>query len=229
MISLLRTVDPELEPITLDQAKVQCRVDSDDDDAYITSLITAARIHAENRTNRAFLTQTWKLSLDRFPGYQPWNLGSPFAPVVGRQFSTEYVCGRYMQPPLLLPRPRLIAVSSIQYYDINGNQQTLDPSAYVVGGDSEPAAIFPVPFTWWPAAMWGRPDAVQVTYTAGYGDSADKVPATLQLAMLGLIAHWYENREAVALTNSTNAVTTIPEFVDSLLDDAAFTAFNYTD
>lgn len=229
MISLVRTVEPELEPITLDQAKAHCRIAGDDDDGYVTSLITAARIHAENRTNRSFLQQTWRMSLDRFPGYQPWNLGAPFAPVVGRQFSTEYVCGRYMQPPLLLPRPRLIEVTSLQYYDINGDQQTLDPSAYVVNADGEPATIFPVPFTWWPATMWGRPDAVQVTYTAGYGATTDTVPMNLQLAMLGLIAHWYENREAVALTNSTNAVTTIPQFVDALLEDASFAAFSYTD
>lgn len=229
MISLVRTVEPTLEPVTLEQAKTACRVENDNDNDYITFLITAARIHAENRTNRAFLTQTWRMSLDRFPGYQPWNLGSPFAPVVGRQFSTEYVCGRYMQPPLLLPRPKLIAVTSLNYYDTNGQQQTLDPSAYVVNADGEPATIFPVPFTWWPATMWGRPDAVQVTFTAGYGDTADTVPTTLQLAMLGLIAHWYENRESVALTNSTNAVTVIPQFVDALLEDASFAAFTYTD
>lgn len=229
MLSLVRTEDPAVEPITLDQAKKHCRVDHDEDDDYIESLIVAARIHAEKYTNRAFILQTWRLSLDRFPGYQPWNLGSPFAPVVGRQFATDFICGRYMQPPLEIPRPRLIAVTSIQYYDINNEQQTLDPGAYIVNADGEPATIFPIPFTWWPAAMWGRPDAVQVTFTAGYGGKAENVPQNVQLAMLGLIAHWYENREAAVLTNSTNAVTTIPEFVNSLLDDEIAPAFTFTD
>ena len=225
MISLVRTVDPTTEPVSIDEAKIQCRVDNDNDDDYITSLIVAARLHAEKVTNRALLPQTWRVSFDRFPGYQPWNLGSPFAPVVGRQFSTEYVCGHYAQPPLMLPKPPLIAVSSLEYFDINGALQTLDPSAYVVGQDSEPACIFPIPFTWWPATIWGRPDAVQVTYTAGY----QTVPENIKLAIKGLVAHWYENREAVVLTNSTNAVTTIPTFVDALLGDEAFTAFSYTD
>lgn len=229
MLSLVRTVDPAIEPVTVAQAKQHCRVDTDADDTLFETYITAARIHAEKQTNRALLNQTWKLSLDRFPGYQPWNLGSPFAPVVGRAFSTEYVCGQYMQPPLLLPKPPLIAVESIQFYDISGTLQTLDPSAYVVGSDSEPAMIFPVPFTWWPACIWGRPDAVQVTYTAGYGTEAEDVPANIVLAILGLIAHWYENRESVVLTNSTNAVTTIPQFVDALLGDEVFTAFSYQD
>lgn len=228
MISLVRTVEPASEPVTVAEAKAHCRVDTGADDAIFESLVTAARVLVESRTNRSLMTQTWKLSLDRFPGYQPWNLGSPYAPVIGRQFSTEYVCGRYMQPPLLLPRPRLIEVVSLAYYDINGDEQTLDPSAYVVGEDSEPAAVFPVPFTWWPATMWGRPDAVQVTYSAGYGD-ASAVPETVKLAMKGLIAHWYENRESVVLTNSTNAVTTMPQFVEALLEDVAVTAFTFLD
>jgi uncharacterized phiE125 gp8 family phage protein len=229
MISLVRTVAPTVEPVTLDEAKDQCRVDNDNDNAYIETLITAARIHVEKQTNRALLLQTWRMSLDRFPGYQPWNLGSPFAPVVGRQFSTSYVCGRYMQPPLLLPKPPLIEVASIKYYDINGSQQTLDPSLYIVNSDGEPATIYPIPFTWWPATIWGRPDAVQVTFTAGYGESAEDVPENLKLAEKGLIAHWYENRESVALTNSTNAVTTIPQFVDALLGDDAVIAFTFED
>ena len=229
MLSLVRTIAPTVEPVTVAQAKQHARVDITDDDALFGTLITAARIHAEKQTGRALLEQTWRMSLDRFPGYQPWNLGSPFSPVVGRQFSTEYVCGQYMQPPLLLPNPPLIGIVDLKYYDIQGNLQTLDPSAYVVGQDHEPAAIFPVPFTWWPATMWGRPDAVQVTYTAGYGTTPDKVPATITLAILGLVAHWYENRESVALTNSTNAVTTIPQYVDALLGDETFVAFSYTD
>jgi hypothetical protein len=229
MISIVRTVDPTVEPVSVSEAKQHCRVIEDADDDYITGLITAARIHAERQTNRAFLQQTWRMSLDRFPGYQPWNLGSPFAPVVGRQFSTEYVCGRYMQPPLLLPRPKLIAVASLEYIDINGELQTMDPGDYVVGGDSEPAMLFPLPFTWWPATTWGRPDAVQVTYTAGYGSTADDVPENVKLAIKGLVAHWYENRESSVLTNSSNAVTTIPQFVDALLDDEAFPAFAYQD
>ena len=229
MLSLIRTVDPTVEPVTLEEAKAQCRVDNDNDDTLITSLITAARIHAEKQTNRSLIQQTWRMSLDRFPGYQPWNLGSPFAPVVGRQFSTEYVCGRYMQPPLLIPKPPLIDVSSIKYYDLTNTQVTLDPSLYIVNTDGEPATVFPVPFTWWPPTIWGRPDAVQVTYTAGYGTAEANVPENIKLAIKGLIAHWYENRESVALTNSTNAVTTIPQFVDALLGDEAAIAFTFED
>jgi uncharacterized phiE125 gp8 family phage protein len=38
---------------------------------------------------------------------------------------------------------------------------------------------------------------VAVEYTAGYGDTAADVPAPLRQAMLLMIGHWYEHREAV--------------------------------
>ncbi len=41
-----------VEPITLDQAKTHLRVYHNEDDEYITSLISAARVYAENFQNR---------------------------------------------------------------------------------------------------------------------------------------------------------------------------------
>ncbi len=58
---------PASEPITLTEAKTHCRVDHTADDTYISSLITAARQHIENKLGRRLMTQTWDLFLDRFP------------------------------------------------------------------------------------------------------------------------------------------------------------------
>jgi len=49
---------PSVEPVTLDEMKLYLKVDTDADDSYITSLIKAARISAEEITRRAFITQT---------------------------------------------------------------------------------------------------------------------------------------------------------------------------
>ncbi len=62
-----------------------------------------------------------------------------------------------------------------------------------------------------PFAGFGRPAAI--TFTAGYGAPAD-VPAAIRQAMLLLIAHWYEHREAVSLGASPSA---LPMAVDALL------------
>lgn len=58
---------PAVEPITLDEAKLHLKVDSADDNALITALITTARQLAEKETQRAFITQTWQMYLDSAP------------------------------------------------------------------------------------------------------------------------------------------------------------------
>ena len=54
-------------PITLEDAKLHCRVDTAADDALINALITAATELAEQKTGRALMAQTWELTLDAFP------------------------------------------------------------------------------------------------------------------------------------------------------------------
>ena len=58
---------PAVEPVTLADAKAHLKVDTTDDDALITALITAARARAEWHTGRALITQSWTLWLDAWP------------------------------------------------------------------------------------------------------------------------------------------------------------------
>jgi hypothetical protein len=224
MISLKRTVAPTLEPVTLDQAKAQCRVDGDDDDSLILLYIQAAREYAEARLGRAILEQTWRFSRSSF---YPRRFGRHGLYALGSVSCEEFY---FHLPSILLPKPSLIAVLSIQYLDPTGALQTLDPSQYAADADAEPARIVPAPGCCWPATLWHRPDAVQVTYTAGYGATAADVPASVQLAILGLTAHWYENRESTVLTASPNASTIVPQFVDShLQNEEAPAIFTFED
>ena len=57
---------PVTEPVTLEEAKSQLRVDYDDD-TYITNLIITARQYCEEYQNRSYITQTWDLAFDTFP------------------------------------------------------------------------------------------------------------------------------------------------------------------
>ena len=52
---------PALEPVTLSEARLHCRVDSTDENALLTALIVAAREHVENLTGRALITRTYLL------------------------------------------------------------------------------------------------------------------------------------------------------------------------
>jgi hypothetical protein len=58
---------PGEEPVALAEAKAWCRIDSDDEDALVATLIAAARLHVEALTGRALVTQTWRLVLDHPP------------------------------------------------------------------------------------------------------------------------------------------------------------------
>ena len=57
---------PAEEPVTLEEAKTQCRVDNTHDDDEITSIIVAARIQAELNLSRYIITQTIDAYYDRF-------------------------------------------------------------------------------------------------------------------------------------------------------------------
>lgn len=59
---------PGEEPVSLAEAKAFCRIDGTDEDALVSALITAARLHVESITGRALLTQTWRLILQSVSG-----------------------------------------------------------------------------------------------------------------------------------------------------------------
>ena len=70
MLNIQLITPPVAEPVTLELAKQHLRVDFDDDDGYITGLITAARQYCEKVTRRAIFNQTWCRTMDFFP---VWN------------------------------------------------------------------------------------------------------------------------------------------------------------
>lgn len=168
-LSILRTVDATLEPVTTSQAKAHMRITDTAEDSYIESLITAARQHAEHLTERAFITQTWTMTLDRFPDY----FGD-----------------------IRLPKPLLISVSSITYVDLEGTTQTLSSSLYEVDARSQPGRIRPAYGQAWPSTR-EQLNAVTITYTAGYGATAASVPTAIKQAIMIVVAHWFEHREPV--------------------------------
>ncbi|MCC6426278.1 MAG: phage head-tail connector protein [Phycisphaerales bacterium] len=169
------TSAPASSPVSLAEAKTHCRVDIDDDDALLASLIAAATDVVEKRCQRALITQTLRLSLDEFPRDK---------------------CG--VVQPILLPRPRLQSITSIAYTDSAGDAQTLDSADYQLDDQVEPAEIWPAVGESWPDTQEGKINAVQITYVAGYGDAA-AVPDGLKQAIKLLVGHWYENRETVVV------------------------------
>jgi len=105
-------------------------------------------------------------------------------------------------------------VNSLKYFDTDGVEQTLtEGTDFLVDNESEPGRITPAPDTGWPATQ-NRPNAVSVEFVAGFGD-ASKVPQGIKQAILLMVGHWYENREAVTMQG--NNAGELPMAVDSLL------------
>lgn len=178
------------EPVTRAEAKLFLRIDNTDEDATVDSLIVAARQYAETRTRRQFITATWLKTFSCLPF----------------QLTLDY--------------PPLIAVTTFQYYDLDGALQTLSSTQYLVDTVTEPGQVVRAYQVVWPFIRQ-RPDAVQVTYTAGYGSTAAYVPEGIKLAMKLLMGHWWENRE----TTAPGIVTNLPLAAEAILDSYSCGAY----
>lgn len=177
---------PASEPITTAQAKTHLRVNNSDDDTLIDLMITRARTAVEEYTRRQLLTATYKVFLDGWPDV------------------------------IKLPRPPLQSVTHIKYYDASTNTLTTWSSAnYQVDIYSYPARIVPVQGVSWPS-LYSRLNPIEIQYVCGHANTgADLVPPQATLAMMQLLAHWYEIREA---TISGTIIADVPMAVQMLMD-----------
>jgi uncharacterized phiE125 gp8 family phage protein len=206
-LSYRETSSPAVEPVSLARAKLHLRVDFDDDDSLIASYIAAARQYSERVMQRSIYERTMLLTLDYFP------LASE---CVNGADQLAYVSSYIRSLSIIVPKPGLVSVESITYLDNTNAPVTLPPSSYVIDTVSEPGRIMPAPGTFWPYQNQYLPGQVRVTYTSGtYGDGVevDTCPATIKMAILLLVGHWYAHREAVTDKSMTN----LPLAVDSLL------------
>jgi uncharacterized phiE125 gp8 family phage protein len=212
---------PVAEPVSLSLAKRQCVVDYSftDDDELISSLIVAARQHVEKLMQRSIFNRSMQLSLDFFP-FPTW------AGTLNAN-DRHVMYGRYWhQLAISLPKPGAVSVTSITYKDLGGTVQTLDPSAYSVDVNSEPARIVPAPGLYWPYTQSYLPGSVIITYVSGtFGDGVEvnTVPQTICQAMLLLISYWYNHRDSA----ETNPPKCIDDGVEALLAGEAFDTFGW--
>lgn len=181
------TTDPAAEPVLLAEAKMHLRVDNDEENALISILSQAAREMVEQRIGRSLITQTRTIKMDYFP----------------RESDTIY-----------LPYGPVISVTSITYVDENEVLQTLSSALYTVDTASDIARI--VIDDSWPSTE-DDINVVTIVYQAGYGASSSYVPKPLKQAIYLLVAHLYENRQAVIVSGSPTAVVEMPMGVEYLI------------
>ncbi|AHF86707.1 hypothetical protein RLEG3_18465 [Rhizobium leguminosarum bv. trifolii WSM1689] len=113
------------EPISKEEAKRQCSVLHDDDDALFDALITAARDHVERYCNTPLATQTVELKCDAFCDFDRL----PLAPAQ--------------------------SVTSIAYVAADGTDATVAPSDIEERFDGLEASIVPAYEKQWPVPRNG--------------------------------------------------------------------------
>jgi uncharacterized phiE125 gp8 family phage protein len=161
---------PAADPVSLDEARQQCRIDHNDDDDLLLALISTAIQRLDGLSGalgRCMINQTWRF------GEACWPTGGMFIP---------------------LPD---VSAAVVKYRDSDDVEQTLPPTDYrllesVSGAFLQWTSSFASP------ALFSRADAVSFDVTAGFGATADDVPLPLRRAILMLVSTLYENREASA-------------------------------
>lgn len=172
--SLVRITQPDVEPVSLAEAKAQARVDTEADDAYIQGLISVARQYVEDQLDITLLTTVWEASYDLFPVWA-----------------------------IVLPRPPLQPAAITVSYRLGDGASGTRLSAsghFRVDTRTIPGRIYPNWSETWPAVR-GDENSVVVNYTAGYGNDGTSVPPVCRHLILLLVAHWYESRQIVAAGN----------------------------
>jgi uncharacterized phiE125 gp8 family phage protein len=160
-------IPPQLEPVTAELARLHSHISHTAEDLLIELWISAARDLAEQYQRRAYVTQVWEMSFDRFPVM-----------------------------PLSLPHPPLQNVVSVRYFDKENTEHTMDLSQFIVDTDGEPGRICFNDGYQWPTAHLRQINSVKIRYTAGYDNEGVLVPANVVHAILLYCTFHDQNRAA---------------------------------
>lgn len=143
------------EPVSLNFVKTFVRETSTVQDSVLRLLIGAARAAAESRTRQQCLHARYRLVIDKFPMA---GIGTPlpFIELVNDPgFSVR------------LPHSPLVDVVQVQYLDMSGATETVDPSLYTVNKALTPGIVALQFGKVWPIPL-PQIAAVWIDYDAGY-------------------------------------------------------------
>lgn len=105
---------PQAEPLTLADIKAQLKIDGNDEDDLLASLITTARQHLEAETGLCLMTQSLRLYLDDWPASEVIHIAK--TPVQ--------------------------TIDTVTVYDENGNAVQASLTDYLLDGQARPARLW---------------------------------------------------------------------------------------
>jgi uncharacterized phiE125 gp8 family phage protein len=185
--TLIVTTEPTAEPVSIEQVKRHCRIDSNADDDLLAIYLTAARVMAEGYLSRALVSQTLLWTVRPRSELREWDTR--------------------LRRALELPRAPVQSIESVTMLDVWGNSTTISPATlpvtppaqilgYVADLTLEPATLLighMTPLAGGSPAYRTRLQHIQVSMVAGYAE-AEKIPTTTINAIMMTTALLYEHR-----------------------------------
>lgn len=184
--AIKRTVAPAVLPVSLAEMRDHLRVTSVDEDAYIERLIAAAVSHVDGDGD-----------LGRAMITQTWAQWAPQSPG-----DVRLLMGPFQ------------SLAAVEYYNASGSLLAADVADFETRLYGDFVICRPKENREWPTAD-DRPDAIKISYVAGFGDTSASVPEGIRHAIMLLASHWYDNRGVV----SSDAVNDLPMAYNALISN----------
>lgn len=156
---------PTVEPITLDEALVQCHANQGVEDDWFYDTIAAVRQDAESFERRAFIEQSLRITFDGLPAF-----------------------------PIMIPRPPLIELTSFSLFDVDDSETSIALSDLLIDIYSQPGRVALSHGYSLPGVTLRELNSVVIVYKAGYGSTASTVPKDIKQAMLLHLGYLYDCR-----------------------------------
>lgn len=176
---------PAIEPVTADEVKAQLELEVSDTsrDSQIELYIQASRQVIEQLTGLALITQTWRMTIDHWPGErEEWWDG-----VRDGAISDLVAGGR--KSNIILPRYPLQSVDSV---DADGQPVTVGDT-FIVDTQEQPGRLVIKRGVAWPVVL-DNANGIEIEFMSGFGSSSSDVPAALRLAIMQMAAYMFEHR-----------------------------------
>jgi uncharacterized phiE125 gp8 family phage protein len=156
-------VNPAILTTTIEEA---LRIGSGDDAVTVADYIDSATNDLETDTDRALITQTWTIKLDRFPSSYYDN-------------SIRH----YDWQTIFIPKGVNATVTSFTYQDTDDAEQTLAlDTDYTISNTGTEARLEPI--DGWPSNVLDTEnDVITIVYTVGIGDDTADMPGWVRMAL----------------------------------------------
>lgn len=200
-MKLERTVDPAVNAIATTLVEESLAISSGENANLVANYIDSAQDDLEIDTDRALISQTWRMTLDRFPA---------------RQLITDDA--GTMRETIFLPKGPILSISTFDYLDVNEESQSLVAGTdYNLTSNGDFPRIEPIGN--WPATFSLRNDVVTIDIVVGLGVNEAAMPGWVKTALLLKIKGLYDDCFEIYEDAYNSAIITRKLFFDFSKND----------